>query len=88
MDFANFAEISPEDEIKFVIADRKDYEYACSIIDKYELDNKVNNLLFSPVQTESFTAAMLSEWILEDKLEVRLQLQLHKIIWDPEERER
>jgi 7-carboxy-7-deazaguanine synthase len=88
MDFANFADISPEDEIKFVISDREDYEYVCSIIEEYGLDNKVNNILLSPVQSESFTAAMLSEWILEDKLEVRLQLQLHKIIWDPEERGR
>lgn len=88
MDFANFAELNPCDEVKFVIADREDYEYACEVIAKYELNSKVDNILFSPVASELFSPAELAEWILEDKLDVRLQLQLHKVIWDPNERER
>jgi 7-carboxy-7-deazaguanine synthase len=88
MEFANFANLAPLDEIKFVIADRNDYDYACGIIRKYDLNSKVNNILFSPIPSDKFSPALLGEWILEDNLNVRLQLQLHKIIWDPEERGR
>ena len=88
MDFANFADLKLYDEVKFVISDRSDYLYARDIIEKYRLNDKVENILFSPVASENFSAAELSEWILEDHLNVRLQLQLHKIIWSPEERGR
>lgn len=86
MDFANFNLLTKDDEIKFVISDRKDYEYAISIIKEYDLSKKVTNILFSPDQSKSTSAEKLAEWILEDHAQVRLQLQLHKIIWDPEER--
>ena len=88
MDFANFAELKYDDEVKFVVANREDYDYACRVIDKYALISRIDNILISPVCSEHFSAAELAEWILEDKLDVRLQLQLHKVIWDPEERER
>jgi len=88
MEFANFADLKSEDEVKFVIAGRDDYIYACDIISKYDLNSKVDNILFSPVHSDKFTPATLAEWIVEDNLNVRLQIQLHKIIWDPEERGR
>ncbi len=88
MEFANFADLNTTDEVKFVIEDREDYDYASEIIEKYALNSKIENILFSPICSDLFSAAQLSEWILEDKLDVRVQLQLHKIIWDPEERER
>ena len=88
MEFANFADLNRSDEVKFVVANREDYDYARVVIEKYTLNSKIDNILFSPVASELFSAAKLAEWILEDQLDVRLQIQLHKIIWDPEERER
>jgi len=88
MDFANFANLRNQDEVKFVIACREDYEYACDIIREYDLASKVANILFSPVISEQFQASMLAEWILEDRVNVRMQIQQHKVIWDPEERGR
>jgi len=76
----NLSQLKPIDEVKFVILGRQDYDYAKEICQKYGL---TSNVLFSPVfdQLESRT---LVEWILEDKLNVRLNLQLHKFIWDPQ----
>jgi len=88
MDFANFELLSKSDEVKFVIAEREDYEYARKIIGKYELYNKIENILFSPELSNLSFAAELAKWILEDKLKVRMQLQMHKFIWDPKERGR
>ena len=88
MEFANFADLTTSDEVKFVVANREDYDYARGVIEKYTLNLKIDNILLSPINSEQFSAAKLAEWILEDQLDVRLQLQLHKIIWDPEERER
>lgn len=72
------------DEVKFVIGSREDYEWSKNIINEYMLGEKCV-LLFSPV----FGALDLKDfagWILEDKLNVRMQLQMHKYIWDPMER--
>jgi 7-carboxy-7-deazaguanine synthase len=81
MDFANFAGISADDEIKFVISGREDYEYAGDIIRKYDLTRKVKNILVSPAAGAEELSAKIAEWILADRLNVRLQIQLHKIIW-------
>ena len=76
----NLNYLSPKDEIKFVIANRTDYEWSRSVLKKYEL-SKNNHVLFSPV-FEKLNLRDLAEWILEDNLPVRLQTQLHKHIWD------
>ena len=72
--------LTPTDEIKFVIADKADYEWSKKVLQDYELDKKVP-VLFSPV-FEKLKLKDLTEWILEDNLPVRLHTQLHKYIWD------
>ena len=79
--YENIDSIKSTDEIKFVIGSREDYEWCKEIIKKYDLTNKCN-VLFSVVFGE-LEPVMLVEWILEDKLKVRFQLQMHKFIWDP-----
>ncbi len=74
----NLAFLNPDDEIKFVLMDRKDFEWAKEMIEKHNLNCKANVLL-SPV-SEELNPKDLSEWILQEGLDVRLQLQLHKII--------
>jgi 7-carboxy-7-deazaguanine synthase len=88
MDFANFALLSQKDEVKFVISDKRDYDYACGIIKKYDLSTKINNILFSPMSSSPGITENLAEWIVNDKLPVRMQLQMHKIIWNEDERGR
>jgi len=77
MDFKNIERLTKKDEVKFVISDRGDYEWSKGILERYKFPCKV---LFSPVY-ERLDPAVLSEWILEDNLTVRLNLQLHKYIW-------
>lgn len=74
------------DEFKFVIVDRDDFEYACGIVRKYELHSS-STVLFSPAGT-ILSPAELAEWIVADFPEARLNLQLHKYIWPPNERGR
>lgn len=69
------------DELKFVIGTREDYEWAKEILHKYNLNNKFE-ILFSVVFGE-LEPLTLVNWVLEDKLNVRFQLQMHKFIWDP-----
>jgi len=76
----NLNHLVPTDEIKFVIADRIDYEWSKKVLQSYELDKKVQ-ILFSPV-FEKLKLKDLTEWVLADNLPVRLQTQLHKHIWD------
>ena len=76
----NLNHLTPTDEIKFVIADKADYEWSKKVLQDYELDKKVP-VLFSPV-FEKLKLKDLTEWILEDNLPVRLHTQLHKYIWD------
>ena len=76
----NLNHLALTDEIKFVIADRTDYEWSRSVLKKYGLAKK-NHTLFSPV-FEKLNLKELAKWILEDNLPVRLQTQLHKHIWD------
>ena len=82
MNFNNFEYLNKNDEIKFVISNRTDYEMAKKVINKYY---KMGNILMSPV-FETIEYKSLVEWILEDKLNVRFQLQIHKIIWDKNKR--
>ena len=80
----NFKHISlQKDEIKFVISDRQDYDWATNFIKKYDLQKYI--ILFSPV-LEKLEPQKLAKWITEDKLPVRMQLQLHKLIWGKEKR--
>ena len=82
----NPARLTGRDEIKFVIGDRRDYEFAGKILDSINPDllRKIP-VHFSPVFGK-MDLELLAGWILEDHRDVRLQLQLHKIIWDPEKR--
>lgn len=73
-----------KDEAKFVLHDREDYEWAKSIVAEYDLTQRCS-VLFGPVFGK-LDLRQLSEWILADKLPVRLQVQLHKYIWDPDTR--
>ncbi len=85
MDWSNLDRLSPIDEVKFVIRDRADYEYARAVVSKHELDRKVAAVLFSPVHGV-LDPRTISEWVLADRLAVRVQLQVHKYIWDPQTR--
>ncbi|HLG93590.1 MAG TPA: radical SAM protein [candidate division Zixibacteria bacterium] len=78
----NIAYLTPKDEVKFVLADRADYEWAVEIMKKYPLDRKAT-VLFSTVFGQ-LEPVKVVEWILQDKLPVRFQLQMHKFIWHPE----
>lgn len=79
-DWANLDRLAPHDEVKFVIKDRADYEYARGVVAKHGLSGRVAAVLFSPVHGV-MDSRELAAWILEDRLDVRLQLQAHKFIW-------
>ena len=81
----NLDRLRPTDEVKFVIKDRADYEYARGVVAQHGLLSKAAAVLFSPVHGV-MNARELAEWILADRLAVRLQLQAHKFIWDPQTR--
>lgn len=81
--YANLPLLKACDEVKFVVGDRQDYEWARMKVDEYALADKVQNLLFSPVFS-TLSATDLADWIVADRLAVRLQLQLHKILWNDE----
>ena len=82
-DWANIDRLSPEDEVKFVLAGRGDYEWSRDVVRKYDLASRCGAVLFSPVMG-ALEPRSMAEWILEDELSVRLQLQLHKLVWGPE----
>ena len=81
-DWSNLERLQPHDEVKFVITDRTDYEYAREIVARHDLAGRAAAIHFSPVHGV-MDARTLSEWVLADNLPVRVQLQLHKYIWDP-----
>jgi 7-carboxy-7-deazaguanine synthase len=85
MDWANLDRLRPHDEIKFVIKDRLDYEYARDAIHRHDLPGRVAATHFSPVHGV-LDPKTLSEWVLADRLPVRVQLQIHKYIWSPDTR--
>jgi 7-carboxy-7-deazaguanine synthase len=86
---ANLDALGPKDEVKFVIASRRDYEFARDFTRQHGLDRRVRQVLLSPVHADpagtwpGLDARELAEWILADALPVRLGLQLHKFIWHP-----
>lgn len=86
--------LGAQDEVKFVLSDRRDYEFARDFVRQHRLENRVNSVLFSPAFLKNpgsernasnclLDPRQLAEWILEDKLNVRLGLQIHKFIWEP-----
>ena len=81
-DWANIERLRTHDEVKFVIKDRVDYEYARDVIARHDLAQRAAAIHFSPVHGV-MDARTLAEWVLADSLPVRVQLQLHKYIWDP-----
>ena len=85
MDWDNLSRLSAHDEVKFVIRDREDYDYAREVLARYELDHQCAAVLFSPVHGV-LNARQLAEWVLGDRLPVRVQLQVHKYIWDAQTR--
>lgn len=83
--FKNLAILRPHDEVKFVIGSREDYEWSKKITLDYHLPDKTSAVLFSPV-FGTVEYKHIVEWILEDRLHVRFQLQMHKFIWHPDMR--
>ncbi len=81
--YDNMAALTPNDQIKFVICTREDYEWAVSKIIEYRLDQRVSDVLMSPSHHQ-LEPRTLAEWIIADNLPVRLQLQLHKYLWNDE----
>lgn len=86
MDKKNFLQnlvfLRPHDEVKFVIKDREDYDFAINICKKYGLFERNKPVLFSPVYQDMCSQTLIS-WILEDSFPIRLNLQIHKFIWHP-----
>ena len=79
----NLERLNPQDEIKFVIADRADFDYAREMIEKYRLAQRVPFVLMSPVWG-AVEWKDLAGWILQSGVRARLQLQMHKLIWGPD----
>jgi 7-carboxy-7-deazaguanine synthase len=80
VDWENLKRVGKTDQVKFVIKDREDYDFAREIVDRERLADRVAAVLFSPVHGV-MDARDLAAWILADRLPVRLQLQAHKFIW-------
>jgi 7-carboxy-7-deazaguanine synthase len=78
--WANLAHLKADDQIKFVICDRADYDWACAQVTEHLLTEKCP-VLFSPAWGDEEFSRNVAEWILADRLKVRFQLQLHKILW-------
>lgn len=94
-DMANLEALTPRDEVKFVLADRTDYEFAREFVREHHLAGRVAEVLFSPAFAKDAAGArdalhclldprQLAEWMLEDNVSARLGLQIHKFIWQPE----
>lgn len=81
-DWSNLARLRAHDEVKFVVKDRADYEYARDVIARHGLAGRAGAIHLSPVHGE-LNPRLLAEWVLADNLPARVQLQLHKYIWDP-----
>jgi 7-carboxy-7-deazaguanine synthase len=83
--WSNLNRLAPHDQVKFVVQDREDYEFAREVIERHDLVNRCGAVLLSPVHGE-LDPKVLSEWMLADRSQARLQLQLHKFIWSPSTR--
>ncbi|MBK6757678.1 MAG: 7-carboxy-7-deazaguanine synthase QueE [Moraxellaceae bacterium] len=81
--YDNVPHLTPHDQIKFVICSKRDYDWARFKLDEYQLIPRVSDVLFSPSYGQQ-NPTELAQWILDDKLAVRLQLQLHKFLWNNE----
>lgn len=81
--YENIAHLTKHDQLKFVICNRSDYEWARFKLDEYRLPERVDEVLFSP-SFAVLPARDLAQWILDDRLPVRMQIQLHKVIWGEE----
>lgn len=79
-DWKNLDRLAAHDEVKFVLQDRQDYEYARDVVRRHGLETRVAAVLLAPVHG-TLHPRTLSEWVLEDRLNARVQVQLHKIIW-------
>jgi 7-carboxy-7-deazaguanine synthase len=90
----NLKALQPHDEIKFVLSDRTDYEFACAFVCEHRLAERVHAVLFSPAFRKDASGArdashclldpqQLAEWMLADDIPARLGLQIHKLVWDP-----
>lgn len=78
--FENYSLLKKHDEVKFVVSSRQDFDWAVKVIGQYDLAAKTPNLIFSPVWGKvSFEE--LAEWVISSELPIRMQLQMHKIIW-------
>jgi 7-carboxy-7-deazaguanine synthase len=78
--YENVRYLTPGDEVKFVVMDRNDFEWSCEIIRRYDLTARVSDVWFSPVHSK-VSYADVADWVLKCGLPVRMQLQLHKILW-------
>lgn len=78
--YSNIAQLKPVDQVKFVICDRGDYDWSVFKLNEYDLAARASDVLFSPSH-DVLDPATLAGWILEDKLPVRMQIQLHKYLW-------
>jgi 7-carboxy-7-deazaguanine synthase len=85
MHWPNLERLRVHDEVKFVIQDRADFDYACDVVRRFDLTSGGRAVLLSPVH-DVLAPAVLVQWILDSHLPVRLQLQTHKYIWSPETR--
>lgn len=81
--YDNIDKLKPTDQVKFVICDRNDYEWACHKLEEYDLASR-SEVLFSPVHGD-LKPADLADWIIEDNLPVRMQIQMHKYLWGDEQ---
>lgn len=79
-DYGNIEHLTPRDQVKFVICSRRDYDWARLTIDRYQLTARAGEVLLSPSFGQQ-DATELAEWILRDRLPVRMQIQLHKLLW-------
>ena len=84
-DFKNFDSMNANDELKFVIGSREDYDWSVALIRQHQLDRKPFSMLFSTV-FDKLKPVQLAEWVIADRLPVRFQLQQHKYLWDPNAR--
>lgn len=81
--YDNISRLGKNDQVKFVICDRNDYDWSRSKLDQYDLVDKAGEILFSPSWNQ-VQPSELAQWVLDDHLPVRMQLQLHKLIWGDE----
>lgn len=84
-DWTNLARLRPHDEVKFVVKDRADYDYAREVMERHALANHAAAVHVSPVHGV-LPPAELAAWVLADRLPARVQLQVHKVIWSPDTR--